>query len=226
MVSGPYAAALVEWREAVGEIYKEVRATHAGDSLRAWERFRERRDFLYKHHTCSALTEAEKRKFAGFENYAYDPAFCFIGEVAYDVDETRYRAQISEGALPYRKIATAKFDHLGKPRALSIFWLDIYGGGLWIPVGDETNGEMTYGGGRYLFDTSKGANLGMSEDGKKILLDMNFLYPPSCSLNAQWICPLCPPQNRLPFRIEAGEINMRGDAAQGSFAETRRSVAG
>jgi uncharacterized protein len=223
VVSGSYAAALVEWRETVGDIYKEIRATHAGDAPRAWERFRERRDSLYRHHACSALVEAEKLNFTGFENYAYDPAFCFVGEVEYDVEETRYRARISEGALPYRKIATARFEHLGKPRTLSIFWLDIYGGGLWIPVGDETNGETTYGGGRYLFDTGKGANLGMSTDGRKILLDMNFLYPPSCALDAQWICPLCPPQNRLPFRIEAGEINMALDTARVRCLETSRS---
>ncbi|MBV9054694.1 MAG: DUF1684 domain-containing protein, partial [Hyphomicrobiales bacterium] len=42
------------------------------------------------------------------------------------------------------------------------------------------------------------------EDGGNILLDMNFLYPPSCSLNDRWICPLCPPENKLPFRVEAG----------------------
>ena len=216
MVRGPYAAALVDWREAIGDIYKEIRATHTRDGRRAWERFRERRDFLYKHHVCSALAEADKLNFRGFENYDYDPAFCFLGEVEYEEDETRYRERISEGALPYRKIATAKFDYLGKARRLSIFWLDIYGGGLWIPVGDETNGETTYGGGRYLFDTGKGANLGMSSDGKEILLDMNFLYPPSCSLNAQWICPLCPPQNRLAFRLEAGEINWKGNAAEGT----------
>ena len=214
MVSGPYAAALVEWREAIGGIYKEIRATHARDPRLAWERFRERRDLLYKHHVCSALTEAEKLDFSGFKNYSYNPAFCFVGEVEYDAEETAFSASISEGALPCRKIATAKFQHLGEPRALSIFWLDIYGGGLWLPVGDETNGDTTYAGGRYLFDTSKGANLGLSEDGGKIHLDMNFLYPPSCSINPQWVCPLSPPQNRLRFRVEAGEVNFERGTAQ------------
>jgi uncharacterized protein len=212
MVSGSYAAALVEWREIIGEIYKEIRATHAVDARRAWERFREQRDSLYKHHSCSALTEAEKLQFGGFPNYSYDPAFCFTGEVEYEADETKYSARISEAKLTYRRIGVAKFDYLGNTRELNIFWLDIYGGGIWIPVGDETNGETTYGGGRYLFDTCKGANLGISKDGRKILLDMNFLYPPSCSLNTQWVCPLCPRQNELPFRIEAGEVNMVAEA--------------
>jgi len=212
MVSGPYAAALVEWREMIGQIYKEIRATHEADSRRAWERFREQRDSLYKHHSCSALTDAAKVEFNGFPNYPYDPRLCFTAEVEYSANDTLHSARISEAELPYRKIARANFDYQGKAHALGIFWLDIYGGGIWIPVGDETNGETTYGGGRYLFDTCKGANLGMSKDGRKILLDMNFLYPPSCSLNAQWVCPLCPPENKLPFRIEAGEVNMVADA--------------
>ena len=76
---------------------------------------------------------------------------------------------------------------------------------LWLPVGDETNGKTTYSGGRYLYDTTKGANLGSRSDGRRILLDFNFLYPPSCALNDSWICPLCPPANRLPFKLEAGE---------------------
>ena len=219
MVSGSYAAALVEWRETIGQIYKEIRATHGADPRRAWERFREQRDSLYKHHRCSALTEAEKLQFGGFPNYPYDPVLCFTGEVEYAASEIACTARISEAELPYRKIGRAKFDYLGKAQALDVYWFDIYGGGIWIPVGDETNGETTYSGGRYLFDTCKGANLGMTKDGCKILLDMNFLYPPSCSLNAQWICPLCPPENKLPFRIEAGEVNMMADARPSLFLE-------
>jgi uncharacterized protein (DUF1684 family) len=214
VISGSYAAALVEWRERVGEIYKQVRANHAKDARRAWEKFRQERDELYKHHRCSALSEPEKLRFSAFPNYNYDPRFCFTGAVEYAVDETEHTAHLSEGLLTYRKIARANFRYRRKAHTLSIFWLDIYGGGIWIPIGDETNGDTTYGGGRYLFDTTKNADLGINKDGRTILLDMNFLYPPSCSLNSQWVCPLCPPENKLPIRIQAGEMNMVTGAAQ------------
>ena len=213
MVSGPYAAALVEWREA---IWRHLQTNPFHTCARsAWKlgALWERRDFLYKHHQCSALTESEKLTFTGFENYCTNPDLCFIGRVEYEANGKKYDARTSEGALPCRKIATARFEHRGKSQALSIFWLDIYGGGIWLPVGDETNADTTYAGGRYLFDTTKGANLGFRDEGKKILLDMNFLYPPSCSLNAQWVCPLSPPENRLPFRVEAGETIFRGGDA-------------
>ena len=43
---------------------------------------------------------------------------------------------------------------------LDVHWIDVYGGGLFLPFADATNGRDTYGGGRYLLDTVKGADLG------------------------------------------------------------------
>ena len=57
MISGPTAAALVEWRESVAAIYSDIRASHGSDPRATWLRFRERRDWLYKSHPCSALTD-------------------------------------------------------------------------------------------------------------------------------------------------------------------------
>jgi uncharacterized protein (DUF1684 family) len=62
----------------------------------------------------------------------------------------------------------------------------------------------TYGGGRYLYDTIKGADLGTGSD--SILLDFNFAYNPSCAYSPRWTCPLAPAENLLPLRIEAGEL--------------------
>ncbi|MFI4996478.1 MAG: DUF1684 domain-containing protein [Hyphomicrobiales bacterium] len=214
MVSGPYSVALIAWREAVAAIYGEVRAAHETDPRAAWLHFRKRRDHLYKHHPCSALTDREKQHFGSFDYHAYDPQFCFVGEIDYAVEETALETEISEGTLPYHRIGVARFTHRGTTYSLDLFWLDIYGGGLWLPVGDETNGTTSYGGGRYLFDTAKGANLGFRSDGRSILLDLNFLYPPSCALNAAWICPLCPPANRLPFEVNAGERSPAAEATE------------
>ncbi|MGH8946946.1 MAG: DUF1684 domain-containing protein, partial [Acidimicrobiia bacterium] len=61
----------------------------------------------------------------------------------------------------------------------------------------------TYGGGRYLLDSAKGADLG-SADGS-IVLDFNYAYHPSCVHSPRWSCPLSPPENRLDFAVRAGE---------------------
>jgi uncharacterized protein (DUF1684 family) len=66
-------------------------------------------------------------------------------------------------------------------------------------VGDATNGEETYGSGRYIY-------VDIPETDGKVHLDFNYLYNPPCSYSEFTTCLLPPLQNRLPFRIEAGEL--------------------
>jgi uncharacterized protein (DUF1684 family) len=86
---------------------------------------------------------------------------------------------------------------------LDVWWLAHYGGGLFVPLRDGTAGTQTYGGGRYLLDTVKGADLG-ERDGRMIV-DFNFLYHPSCRYSTQWVCPLAPDGNTTRVPICAGE---------------------
>jgi uncharacterized protein (DUF1684 family) len=87
---------------------------------------------------------------------------------------------------------------------LDLYWLDAYGGGLFIPFRDATSGDESYGAGRYVLDTIKGADLGSTEDGL-LVLDLNLAYQPSCSYDPRWTCPLAPPANRLDIAVRAGE---------------------
>ena len=79
-----------------------------------------------------------------------------------------------------------------------------YAGGLFVPFGDATNGTATYAAGRYLLDTAKGADLGVTPD-DELILDFNFAFQPSCAFDPRWACPLAPPEARLGIAIEAGE---------------------
>ena len=63
-------------------------------------------------------------------------------------------------------------------------------------------------GGRDLFDTIKGADLGVTQT--EITLDFNYAYNPSCAYDARWVCPLAPTENRLPFAVRAGEKHYQG----------------
>jgi uncharacterized protein len=67
----------------------------------------------------------------------------------------------------------------------------------WIVFGDATNGRETYGGGRFVY-------VPPPRDGRTVL-DFNKAYNPPCVFSAYSTCPLPLPQNRLPFRVEAGE---------------------
>jgi len=91
---------------------------------------------------------------------------------------------------------------------LSLYWLDIYGGGLFLPFRDTTSAQESYGGGRYLFDTIKGSDFLSTTNAHghmQIVLDFNYAYNPSCAYNDAWTCPLAPIENRLPVALPAGE---------------------
>ena len=75
---------------------------------------------------------------------------------------------------------------------------------MFLPFADATSGRETYGGGRYLLDTIKGADLGQDAEGRAVL-DFNFSYNPSCAYSARFVCPLSPRGNRLPGAVRAGE---------------------
>jgi uncharacterized protein (DUF1684 family) len=106
-------------------------------------------------------------------------------------------------AFRFRRIALARFVLAGVALELPLYWLEGYGGGLFLPFADGTSGRTTYGAGRYLLDTVKGADLGTADG--RLVLDFNFAYNPSCAYDPRWACPLAPPANRLPIEVRAGE---------------------
>jgi uncharacterized protein (DUF1684 family) len=74
---------------------------------------------------------------------------------------------------------------------------------LFVMIADETTGKETYGAGRYLYVKPPDAS-------GKVVIDFNKAYSPPCAFTNFATCPLPPPQNRLPFRIDAGEKKYAG----------------
>lgn len=62
---------------------------------------------------------------------------------------------------------------------------------------DQTSAKETYGAGRFLYSA-------MPKD-RQVVLDFNKAYNPPCAFTPYATCPLPPPENKLPVRIEAGE---------------------
>ena len=137
--------------------------------------------------------------------FQHDPGWRVRGVVE-ETDDPRSFAMghSGEGATRFTEIGSVRFEARGLQLSLSLFWLEAYGGGLFLPFRDETAGRETYGGGRYLLDTAKGAELGSDDDGR-LILDFNYAYHPSCAWDSAWSCPLAPPSNRLEIPIRAGE---------------------
>ena len=112
-------------------------------------------------------------------------------------------ATSQDSVFSFTRFGTAGFELAGQSLALELYWLEGYGGGLYVPFADATSGAGSFGGGRYLLDPVKGADLG-TDDGR-LVLNFNFAYNPSCAYDPQWLCPLAPPANRLPIEVRAGE---------------------
>jgi uncharacterized protein (DUF1684 family) len=195
---------LLDWKRRILEAYREVRL--AQDHRAAWKRWRALRDELFATHPQSPVPAADRASFAGLPFFDYDPAARVLAEARQAEPESYEIATSGEAGGSYRftRVATVAFELAGEPLELEAYWLEGYGGGLFLPFRDGTSGGETYGAGRYLYDTVKGADLGTTNDGRMIL-DFNFAYNPSCAYEPTWVCPLAPPPNRLRLPIRAGE---------------------
>lgn len=190
---------LLDWRRRVSDLYSTVRAKLRTDAPAAHALWRSARDELFRAHPQSPIPPAERAQFTGLPYYEYDPRFAKRGRIR-TLPEERYDVGTSTGGvIPFVRFGAVDLD-VG---SLEVFWLDAYSGGVFLPFRDATAGETTYGGGRYLLDTAKSADLGAVGD--ELVLDFNFAYHPSCRYDPKWVCPLAPLGNRLQVAIEAGE---------------------
>jgi uncharacterized protein (DUF1684 family) len=192
---------LLDWKRRVFALYAEIRA--ADDPERAWQRWRDARDDLFRTHPQSPLPTEARGSFGGLDYFPYDPGLRVTASVEPAEREVRRIGASGGETVSFRRFGVARFELGAASRTLEVYWLDAYGGGVFCPFADETSGRSTYGGGRYLLDTVKGADLG--GDAAHLVLDFNFAYNPSCSYDPRWVCPLTPPANRLPLVVRGGE---------------------
>ena len=191
---------LLDWRRRVAAMYDDVRRRSERDPVGALTGFRAARDELFHTHGESPIPAAQRGVFPGLAYWPYDPALRFDVEV--DTGGPRLRIE-----LPMSHDAPVVAERVGRVHLpfgdLDVFWLVLYGGGIFLPFRDATAGVSTYGGGRYVLDTIKGADLGGAD--ARLVVDFNYAYHPSCSYDSIWSCPLAPKGNRLDIAIEAGE---------------------
>jgi uncharacterized protein (DUF1684 family) len=191
---------LLDWRRRIFALYVEVRASPPEVG---WQRWRDVRDELFRTHPQSPVAREARVDFRGLDYFAYDAAWRVTAEVV-PMESRAISIGASGGeTVRFDRFAQARFTVQGEPRTLDVYWLEGYGGGLFLPFADATRGSETYGAGRYLLDTVKGADLGSADDG--LVLDFNFAYNPSCAYDPQWVCPLAPAANRLGPPVRAGE---------------------
>lgn len=183
-------------------LYAAVRAED--DPREAHALWRAGRDELMARHAASPLLPADRATFAELPVAPYDPAWRFELTVR-TADPARFEfASGTDGLVAFERVGAVDLPGAG---ALDVWRLTSYGGGLFLPVRDALAGRPggTYGGGRYVLDTVKGADLGSDAALTTLVVDVNFAYNPSCAYDPAWACPLAPTGNVLPVEIPVGE---------------------
>lgn len=216
---------LYDWRRQVAGLYRErEEAILRGDDPEAvLARFRAGKDALFAGHPQSPIPAGDRPRFAGLRYFPYNPAMRVDAHMV--PGENPREGPPTAGAteaMPLRRAATVSFTIGGTQLQLPVYWIDVYGGSLFLPFRDRTAPGETYGGGRYLFDTAKGSDFlrldrngrpatrtGEGYSGGPVVLDFNYAYNPSCAYDPNWVCPLAPLENHLPVAISAGERKYR-----------------
>ncbi|KJL22098.1 hypothetical protein RN51_01977 [Microbacterium oxydans] len=206
MTSAPARTALevADWRRRVFALYDAVRRADSAEE--AHELWRIERDDLMLRHPATPLLPEDRALFEGLPIASYDPQWRFELPIL-PADPGGFDfATGTDGIVPFERIGRVEVPAAG---TLDVWRLTTYGGGIFIPVRDALAGRPggTYGGGRYLLDTIKGADLGSDAERGTIVLDFNFAYNPSCAYDPAWACPLAQPGNVLSVPVPVGEMH-------------------
>jgi uncharacterized protein (DUF1684 family) len=195
---------LADYRQRVAQMYAAVRNS-SNEPEQAWRRYRLERENLFRNHLQSPLDQGQRERFRGLPYFPYNPDLRLEAQVDSHVEPEVLEVQLEEDGLTrLKRFGKAIFELDGQVLELSLFWVLGYGGGIFLPFRDASAPEETYGGGRYLLDTIKGADLGIGQD--RLILDFNYAYNPSCAYNPRWHCPLAPRENWLAVPLRAGEL--------------------
>jgi uncharacterized protein len=144
--------------------------------------------------TESALLQ----QFKGIENFPIDPRWAVEArfektDSAKFIDVPNVLGNVSKELCP----GTVVFSHDGREFRLDVI-AEAGAEQYFLIFADQTSGEETYGGGRFLY-------IDKVDDAGRTLIDFNKAYNPPCVFTAYATCPLPPRQNILPFKVTAGE---------------------
>ena len=170
-----------------------------GDAVRE---FRADKDEFFRTDPRSPIPQDQRGDFGGLPYFPVDETLRLEGltlEPYAGSEPTSFAIPTSDGKLrPAERAGTLRFEMRSTPAALTGYRFENDpSGSIFVPFLDATSGTESYGAGRYL-------DVDPEEDGT-YTLDFNLAYHPSCVYDTKFSCPLTPAENRLPFRVDAGE---------------------
>lgn len=144
---------------------------------------------------------ATRTNFAGLDYFPIDPAWRIEAAwVPFDPPRQVGITNVLGITEPAPVPGKAVFTFQG--RTVELLPIDEGGDDLFFVLTDLTAGDETYEASRFLYAPRP-------KDGK-IILDFNRMQNPPCAFTAFATCPLPPKENRIPFRVTAGEKKYQG----------------
>lgn len=157
----------------------------------------------YKDATSSPLKDKDRKRFKGLDFFKFDSTYIVTATLKRTPDTEWFDMKTTTNRVsPERIYGILNFELKGQAFTLNVYQgketmtrdgLEDY---LFLPFLDDTNGEESYGGGRYI-------DLRIPE-GDTIVIDFNKAYNPYCAYNDKYSCPIVPRVNYLAIRVRAG----------------------
>ena len=163
---------------------------------------REINDF-FKDASVSPLKKRDLKNFRGLDFFTYDSTYLVTAKLTKTPKEKPFMMlTTTDMMVEYIKYGTISFELLSNQ-----YSLDIYKNledpnerdNLFLPFLDDTNGNESYGGGRYI-------NLDIAQV-DNLIIDFNSAFNPYCVYDEKYSCPIVPRENYIPLEIKAGVKN-------------------
>ena len=157
----------------------------------------------YKDATKSPLKNKDRKDFKGLDFFKFDSTFVVKASLERTPDSKWFKMQTTTSRVSDERIyGVLTFELKGQTHQLNIYQgkdlmsTEGFEDYLFLPFLDNTNGESTYGGGRYI--DMKIPN------GNTVEIDFNRAYNPYCAYNEKYSCPIVPRENYLDIEVRAG----------------------
>ena len=157
----------------------------------------------FKDASTSPLKDVDRKNFKGLDFFKFDSTYVVKAKFERTPSETPFEMKTTTERLAlYVKYGTVTFNLKGKEHHLNVYQnqdlinKEGFEDYLFLPFLDNSNGEESYGGGRYI-DLQ-------FPDGDELVIDFNKAYNPLCAYNEKYSCPIVPLENYLELRVEAG----------------------
>lgn len=165
--------------------------------------YQKEQNAMFKDATKSPLKDKDRKNFEQLDFFKYDSTYAVTAQFTRTPDEEVFKMKTTTNRRPdYVKYGILSFELKGVTYTLNIYQnqglilQEGYEDYLFLPFLDNTNGEETYGGGRYI-------NARIPE-GDTMEIDFNNSYNPYCAYNERYSCPIVPRENYLDLEVRAG----------------------